>query len=202
MIRCELLLNLKFTIRFWFGSESSLAFGTWPWSHGVLVLDDSLHLQTGKVCCLPRAKDQEGASICQEYKLLPSVTLSSQHDSNRKKVSLSIWMHEKWLPSLTERLLTVGFKLVVYLCNCHVINCYHILCHICGCLVYTLNIYAYAHILSSWEEGCLQSYIDQHFLSPKEFLTQIKCSYYGFRNQMPLHCWHFQKLDIDQIPGK
>lgn len=85
MIRCELLLNLKFTIRFCFGSESSLAFGTWPWSHGVLALDDSLHLQTGKVCCLPRAKDQEGASICQEYKLLPSVTLSSQHDSNRKK---------------------------------------------------------------------------------------------------------------------
>lgn len=66
----------------------------------------------------------------------------------------------------------------------------------------TCNIYAYVQILSSWEGGCLRSYIAQDFLSQTEFLAQIKCNYYRFRNKMPLHCWYFQKLDTDQIPGK
>lgn len=41
---------------------------------------------------------------------------------SKKKVSFLTQMHEKLVPSLTERLLTVGSKLVVYFYNCHIIN--------------------------------------------------------------------------------
>lgn len=89
-------------------------------------------------------------------------------------------MHKKLVLSLPERLFTVGFKLVIYFCNCHIFNCYRILCDICGWLVSIFNTYACTHILSSWKEGCWQSYIEWYFLSQNEFLTQVKCSYYEF----------------------
>lgn len=41
MIQSELLLNLKFTRHFFFGPESSLAFGTWPESCRDTLITDS-----------------------------------------------------------------------------------------------------------------------------------------------------------------
>jgi len=58
----------------------------------------------------------------QRTELWMNCSASKSKGFTKKKVSFLTWMYEKWIPLLTERLLTVGSKLVVYFCNCHIVN--------------------------------------------------------------------------------
>lgn len=135
-------------------------------------------------------------------RILYALLWSKSKGIPQEKVSFLNWTHEKWIPSLPERLLCDLSLLFTSVIATSLIANYLILCYICGCLVGTLSVYAYMQILLALGGAINTLNNDQHFLSQEEFLAQIKCNYYGFRNEMPRHCWYFQRLDTCQIPGK
>lgn len=80
-------------------------------------------------------------------RILYALLWSKSKGIPQEKVSFLNWTHEKWIPSLPERLLCDLSLLFTSVIATSLIANYLILCYICGCLVGTLSVYAYMQIL-------------------------------------------------------
>lgn len=101
----------------------------------------------------------------------------------QEKVSFLNWMHEKWVPSLPERLLRDLSLLFTSVIATSLIANYLILCYICGYLVGTLSVYAYIQILSALGGAIYTLTLINIFFHRRNFLHRLSAIIMGLETK-------------------
>lgn len=96
-----------------------------------------------------------------------------------RKVSFLNWTHEKWVPSLPERLLCDLSLLFTSVIATSLIANYLILCYICGCLVGTLSVYTYMQILLALGGAINTLTVINVFFHRRNFLCRLSAIIMG-----------------------